>query len=184
MMKTSNKSSQQNTDKSSSSSAESLTVVDDHDQKPNLAVAAPTPPPIVASVNDRIRPLLDCVDRLCHLNIMQEGNQLPTIVVINDKFALNLAELNRLSQHLSYVAEALTTFMRSLSSSKDSLKKILVRGEFDEYPEEKEMHCTARLVEMLDQYSNELHAKIFEKKEDFLMEEINALQETKGIGLA
>ncbi|KAK4377759.1 hypothetical protein RND71_004055 [Anisodus tanguticus] len=45
------------------------------------------------------------------------------------------------------------------------------------------MHCTATPIEMLDQYSNELHSKNFEKKEDSLMEEINALQETKGIGL-
>ncbi|PHU05652.1 Dynamin-related protein 4C [Capsicum chinense] len=109
---------------------------------------------------------------------------LPDIVrKINDKLAANVTELNRLPKHLSSVAEALTAFMRILSSSKDSLKKILVRGEFDGYPDEKEMHCTARLVEMLDQYSNELHAKNLAKKEDFLMEEINALQETKGIGL-
>ncbi|OIS97854.1 dynamin-related protein 4c [Nicotiana attenuata] len=288
---------QQKTDDSSSQSVEVI------DQKPQLAVIAP-PPPIMASVNDRIRPLLDCVDRLRHLNIMQEapqesiilnvlsatvdfptcesirmsqkvdktgertlavvtkadkapegllekvtadevniglgyvcvrnriGNEsyegarsdearlfsthpllskidksmvgipvlaqklvriqatiiskcLPEIVrKINDRLALNLTQLNRLPQHLSSVAEALTAFMRILSSSKDSLKKILLRGEFDEYPEEKEMHCTATLVEMLDQYSNELHSKNFEKKEDFLMEEILDLQETKGIGLA
>ncbi|XP_060175730.1 dynamin-related protein 4C-like [Lycium barbarum] len=109
---------------------------------------------------------------------------LPEIVrKINDKLAANLAELNRLPQHLTSVAEALTAFMRILSSSKDSLKKILLSGEFDEYPEEKEMHCTARLVEMLDQYSDEIHSKRFEKMEDFLMEEIMVLQETKGIGL-
>ncbi|KAH0721106.1 hypothetical protein KY284_006136 [Solanum tuberosum] len=109
---------------------------------------------------------------------------LPDIVRrINDKLAANVAELNRLPKHLSSVAEALTTFMCILSTSKDSLKKILVRGEFDEYPDEKEMHCTARLVEMLDQYSKELDAKNSKKKEDFLMEEIRALEETKGIGL-
>lgn len=109
---------------------------------------------------------------------------LPEIVgKINDKLTSNVAELNRLPQHLSSVAEALTTFMHILSSSKETLKKILLRGEFDEYPEEIEMHCTARLVEMLDQYSIELHSKNLEKKEDFLTEEIMALQETKGIGL-
>ncbi|XP_009779141.1 dynamin-related protein 4C-like [Nicotiana tabacum] len=109
---------------------------------------------------------------------------LPEIVgKINDKLTANVAELNRLPQHLTSVAEALTAFMRILSSSKESLKKVLLRGEFDEYPEEKEMHCTARLVEMLDQYSIDLHSKNFEKKGDFLMEEIMALEETKGIGL-
>ncbi|KAK6778751.1 hypothetical protein RDI58_025469 [Solanum bulbocastanum] len=102
---------------------------------------------------------------------------------INGKLATNMAELNRQPQHLSSVAEALTAFMRILSSFKESIKKILLRGEFDEYPEDKEMHCTARLVEMLDQYSNELHSKNFDEKEDFLTEEIKALQETNGVGL-
>ncbi|KAH6804289.1 Dynamin related protein 4A [Perilla frutescens var. frutescens] len=41
--------------------------------------------PIVSSYNDRIRPLLDAVDRLRHLKIMQEGIQLPTIVVVGDQ---------------------------------------------------------------------------------------------------
>ncbi|KAM3288295.1 hypothetical protein P3S67_021725 [Capsicum chacoense] len=102
---------------------------------------------------------------------------------INDKLSTNLAEINRLPQHLSSMAEALTTFMRILSSFKDSLKKILLRGEFDEYPEEREMHCSTRLVEMLYQFSDELHAKNFDGKEDFLMEEIRALEETNWIGL-
>ncbi|KAM3288293.1 hypothetical protein P3S67_021723 [Capsicum chacoense] len=102
---------------------------------------------------------------------------------INDKLATNLAELNRLPQHLSSMAGALTAFMRILSSFNDSLKKILLRGEFDEYPEETEMHCTTRLVEMLYQFSDELHAKNFDGKEDFLMEEIRALEETNWIGL-
>ncbi|PHT98130.1 Dynamin-related protein 4C [Capsicum chinense] len=84
---------------------------------------------------------------------------------INDKLATNLAELNRLPQHLSSMAEALTTFMRILSSFKDSLKKILLRGEFDEYPEERETHCTTRLVEMLHQFSDELHAKNFDGRD-------------------
>ncbi|KAK4722289.1 hypothetical protein R3W88_012522 [Solanum pinnatisectum] len=89
---------------------------------------------------------------------------LPEIVrKINDRLAANLAELNRLPQHLTSVAEALTAFMCILSSSKDSLKKIILSGEFDEYPDEKEMHSAAM--------------------KGFLMEEVMVLQETKGIGL-
>ncbi|CAH2047644.1 unnamed protein product [Thlaspi arvense] len=41
--------------------------------------------PIVSSYNDRIRPLLDTVDRLRNLNVMREGIQLPTIVVVGDQ---------------------------------------------------------------------------------------------------
>ncbi|GAB4835427.1 Putative dynamin- protein 4A [Ancistrocladus abbreviatus] len=41
--------------------------------------------PIVVSYNDRIRPLLDAVDRLRNLKVMKEGTQLPTIVVVGDQ---------------------------------------------------------------------------------------------------
>nr|GMD14940.1 dynamin-related protein 4C-like [Ipomoea batatas] len=62
-----------------------------------------------------------------------------------------IADLNRLPQNLSTVAEALKAFMRITSSAKESLRKILVRGEFDEYPDEKEMHCTAREILALEE---------------------------------
>lgn len=69
----------------SSSSEYALEVVD---QK-RLAVveqkASGVHAPIVSSVKHRIRPLLDCVDKLRHLNIMQDGIQLPTIVVVGDQ---------------------------------------------------------------------------------------------------
>ncbi|CAH8388319.1 unnamed protein product [Eruca vesicaria subsp. sativa] len=46
---------------------------------------APTQAPIISSYNDYIRPLLDTVDRLRNLNVMKEGIQLPTIVVVGDQ---------------------------------------------------------------------------------------------------
>ncbi|KAA8538983.1 hypothetical protein F0562_025675 [Nyssa sinensis] len=46
-----------------------------------LAVHAP----LVISYNDRIRPLLAAVDKLRYLKVMQEGIQLPTIVVVGDQ---------------------------------------------------------------------------------------------------
>ncbi|GAB4855451.1 hypothetical protein Ancab_024069 [Ancistrocladus abbreviatus] len=53
-------------------------------------------------------------------------------------------------QSFNSVAEALTTFMRILSKAKESLKKIFIKGEYDEYPDDKEMHCSAHLAEMLN----------------------------------
>ncbi|KAF2313361.1 hypothetical protein GH714_010566 [Hevea brasiliensis] len=41
--------------------------------------------PLVSSYNDHIRPLLDAVDKLRHLKVMNEGIQLPTIVVVGDQ---------------------------------------------------------------------------------------------------
>jgi len=41
--------------------------------------------PLAASYNDRIRPLLDAIDKLRNLKVMKEGIQLPTIVVVGDQ---------------------------------------------------------------------------------------------------
>ncbi|KAF6171113.1 hypothetical protein GIB67_020592 [Kingdonia uniflora] len=61
----------------------------------------------------------------------------------------------------------------------------MVRGEFDEYPDEVNMHCTARMAEMLDEYSKELQSKFHKEitADKFLMDEIRVLLETRGIGL-
>ncbi|KAF8038495.1 hypothetical protein BT93_B1136 [Corymbia citriodora subsp. variegata] len=110
---------------------------------------------------------------------------LPEVVKkINDKLTTNVAELRKLPKTLSSVAEAMTAFMQILWSAKESLRKILVRGEFDEYPEEKKMHCTARLVEMLNQYSDELqNCAENDPRTKFLLEELEVLEEAKGIWL-
>ncbi|XP_030478489.2 putative dynamin-related protein 4A [Cannabis sativa] len=41
--------------------------------------------PIVSSFNDKIRPVLDAVDKLRNLAVMEEGIQLPTIVVVGEQ---------------------------------------------------------------------------------------------------
>ncbi|KAH7511356.1 hypothetical protein FEM48_ZijujUnG0022700 [Ziziphus jujuba var. spinosa] len=66
----------------------------------------------------------------------------------------------------------------------ESLRKILLRGEFDEYPDDKRMHCTARLIEMINQFSDQLHSSVEnDPMRDFLMEEIRILEEAKEVGL-
>ncbi|KAF9590505.1 hypothetical protein IFM89_035714 [Coptis chinensis] len=78
----------------------------------------------------------------------------------------------------------MTVFMQILGSTKESLRKILVRGEFDEYLDDSEMHCTVRMAEMLDKYTKLLQPSSDESAKDkFLMEEIAVLEETKLIGL-
>ncbi|KAI8025040.1 Dynamin-related protein 4C [Camellia lanceoleosa] len=87
-------------------------------------------------------------------------------------------------QNLSSVVEAMTVFMRIIGLSKESLRKFFLRGEFDEFPDEKNMHCTARLAEMLNEYSEELQKSAVNKStENFLMDEIWVLDGRKGIGL-
>ncbi|CAH8388190.1 unnamed protein product [Eruca vesicaria subsp. sativa] len=62
----------------SRTSSSSLAIVE---AKLDDKKVVPIDAPIVSSYNDRIRPLLDTVDRLRNLNVMKEGIQLPTIVV-------------------------------------------------------------------------------------------------------
>ena len=42
-------------------------------------------PPLGSSFNDKIRPILDAVDKLRRMNVTQEGIPLPTIVVVGDQ---------------------------------------------------------------------------------------------------
>ncbi|KAL0393554.1 UNVERIFIED_CONTAM: Dynamin-related protein 4C [Sesamum latifolium] len=112
---------------------------------------------------------------------------LPEIVrKINDKLSANIEDLNKLPKHLNSVAEAMTTFMHILGSAKESLRKITLQGEFDEYKDATEMHCTARLAEMLNQYSTDLQSKKYvdnDPRKNFLLDEMKVLEETKSIGL-
>ncbi|KAG6751202.1 hypothetical protein POTOM_045721 [Populus tomentosa] len=108
---------------------------------------------------------------------------LPDIVrKINEKLKASISELNRIPRRLLSVAEVMAAFMGIIGSSKESLRKLLVRGETDEYPDEKNMHCAARLVEMLNQFSTELH-NCSDHTKNFMMNEIEVLKETKGIEL-
>ncbi|TYH89798.1 hypothetical protein ES332_A13G007200v1 [Gossypium tomentosum] len=76
------------------------------------------------------------------------------------------------------------TMMRIIQAAKESLKKLLWRGEFDEYPEDNTKHGTARFVEMLNRFSDELHnCEESNLSKDFLTEEIKVLEDVKGIEL-
>lgn len=103
---------------------------------------------------------------------------------ISDKLNSNLQELKATPGHLS-LTQAMTAFMQIIGSAKESLRKILLRGEFDEYPDDKGMHCTARVAEKLNQYADQLQVNRveYEPKENILMDEIGLLMETKGTGL-
>ncbi|KAK7318863.1 hypothetical protein RJT34_03570 [Clitoria ternatea] len=123
--------------------------------------------------------------KLVQVQAMIISKTLPDIVKkINEKLSSNLTELENLPVNLSSVADAMTAFVHILGLAKDSLRKILLRGEFDEYPDDKYMHCTARLVEMLDSYSVDLYNSTeSDSTRNFLKDEIEVLEEAKWIGL-
>ncbi|XP_019163529.1 PREDICTED: dynamin-related protein 4C-like [Ipomoea nil] len=74
------------------------------------------------------------------------------------------------------MAEVLTALVRILNSSKNSLRKILVTGDFEEYSEETDMHCTIKLMEMLNQYTAGFKSGSLENNGTFLMDEIAELE--------
>lgn len=110
---------------------------------------------------------------------------LPDIVKkINMKLNANVSELNSLPQKVSTVPEAIATFMRIVGLSRESLKDLFVRGEFGEYPDDKNMHCSARLAEFLDKFLEEIKvSSVNNSSEKFLIDEIKELQEAKAISL-
>ncbi|KAK9109656.1 hypothetical protein Sjap_017716 [Stephania japonica] len=50
-------------------------------------------------------------------------------------------------------------FVKVIGSAKESLAMLLLRGEYDELLDDKTMHCAARIVELLDEYSQQLHSR-------------------------
>ncbi|KAM1514509.1 hypothetical protein COP2_013993 [Malus domestica] len=90
--------------------------------------------------------------RLVQIQAIGIARNLPEIVKkINEKLNSSLAELNKMPKSLTSVAEAMTAFMQIIGSAKKSLRKFLLRGEFEEYSDDRHMHCTVRMVDMLNQ---------------------------------
>ncbi|XP_057419518.1 dynamin-related protein 4C-like [Lotus japonicus] len=141
--------------------------------------------PLLSKIDKSIVGIPVLAQKLVQVQATIISKTLPEIVKkINEKLASNLSELEKLPPNLSSIADAMTTFMHIVGLSKDSLRKILLMGDFGEFSEEKEMHCTARLVEMLDKYAKNLNkCSESEPTKDFLVEEIRMLEEAKMIGL-
>lgn len=142
--------------------------------------------PLLSKISKSMVGIPVLAEKLVQIQAAIISKCLPDIIrKINEKLGANVAEMNKLPQNLTSIAQAMTAFLRILSLAKDSLRKIFLRGDFDEYPDEKHMHCTARLAEMLSSYSHELQSKCSENYSNrkFLMDEIGILEEAKGIGL-
>ncbi|XP_004298586.1 PREDICTED: dynamin-related protein 4C-like [Fragaria vesca subsp. vesca] len=141
--------------------------------------------PLLSKIDKSIVGIPVLAQKLVQIQATSIARNLPEIVKkINDRLNDCLNELNQMPRSLSSISEAMTAFMQIIGCAKESLRKVLLRGEFDEYADDKKMHCTARLVEMLNQYSDDLYRCVeSDPKINFLMDEIKILEEAKGIAL-
>lgn len=141
--------------------------------------------PLLSKINKSMVGVPVLAQRLVQLQALIISKTLPEMLrKINEKLNSQLSELESLPKNLTSAADAMAAFMHITGLVKESLRKILIRGEFDEYPEDKTMHCTARLVEKLDDYSKDLHeCPESNHKDNILMDEILLLEEAKWIGL-
>ncbi|XP_020582157.1 dynamin-related protein 4C-like [Phalaenopsis equestris] len=122
--------------------------------------------------------------KLMRIQAQSIAKYLPDIVKqINEKLSHNVSDLDAMPEQLVSVGDALRAFMQITSKTKEMLRKLLIRGEFDDFPIDKQMHGTARLSEMLNAYAKELPNDIPMNKKFFLMEEIELLEESRGIWL-
>ncbi|KAJ1254189.1 hypothetical protein BS78_K108100 [Paspalum vaginatum] len=92
--------------------------------------------------------------------------------------------LYQMPPDLNNTGDAVRAFFHIVKKVCSSLEKILVRGEFDGYPDDCYFHGTARVAEMLNRYAKKLPRECPRRTDElFLMEEMDILEETMGINL-
>ncbi|KAG7588162.1 Dynamin GTPase effector [Arabidopsis suecica] len=139
--------------------------------------------PMLSLIDDDIVGIPVLAHKLTQIQGMMISRCLPEIErKINEKMEISVLEFNKLPIVMASTGEALMALMDVIGSAKESLLRILVQGDFSEYPDDQNMHCTARLAEMLNGFSDNLQAQS-QVASEFLMDEIKILEECKCIGL-
>jgi len=139
--------------------------------------------PVLSLIDEDIVGIPVLAQKLMLIQSSMIARCLPKIVSkINQKLDTAVLELNKLPMVMASTGEALMALMDIIGSAKESLLRVLLQGDFSEYPDDQNMHCTARLADMLSQFSDSLQAKPKEVTE-FLMDEIKILDECKCVGL-
>ncbi|KAL8556847.1 hypothetical protein ACS0TY_004353 [Phlomoides rotata] len=141
--------------------------------------------PLLSKIDKSIVGIPVLAERLMKIQATIIAKCLPEIVrKINENLTANIEEKSKMPKSLASVADAMSTFMDMLCSAKETLRKIILQGEFDEFPDDTNMHCTARLSEMINKFSEELQSAVGNDADSgFLVHEMKVLEETKAIGL-
>ncbi|XP_038984915.1 dynamin-related protein 4C-like [Phoenix dactylifera] len=138
--------------------------------------------PLLSRIDKSIVGIPVLAQRLMQIQAASIAKSLPDIVKkINDKLSQHISELDEMPENLRSIGDATRVLLHMLSTSKESLRRLLIRGEFDDFPDDASMHATARMAEMLAKFFKELPSDCPSADERFLMEEIAVLEEAKGI---
>ncbi|KAJ9549082.1 hypothetical protein OSB04_021625 [Centaurea solstitialis] len=118
--------------------------------------------------------------RLVEIQSMILSKHFPgNIKKIDEELDSSVTELKKLSPTM---ADAATALVGQVFSLKESLHKILIRGELDElYEDDNQMHCKARLLEMLNKFSEDLYSSSESPGGSFMAEEIEVLKTANGV---
>jgi GTP-binding protein EngB required for normal cell division len=130
--------------------------------------------PLLSKIDKSMVGIPVLAQRLMQIQAAIIAKCLPDIVKqINDRLSRSSSELEQMPPDLNNVADAVRAFFHIVKRACASLEKILVRGEFDEYPDDRHFHGTARIAEMLNEYAKKLPAECPRRGADpFLMEEV------------
>ncbi|KAL0718721.1 hypothetical protein Bca4012_068044 [Brassica carinata] len=139
--------------------------------------------PTLSMIDENIVGVPVLAQKLIQIQTTMIARCLPEIVrKINHKMETADVELKKLPMVMASTGEALMTLMDIIGSAKESLLRVLIQGDFSEFPDNHSMHGTARLADMLSKFSDDLQAKP-KKVREFLMDEIKVLEECKCVGL-
>ncbi|PWA66765.1 dynamin central domain-containing protein [Artemisia annua] len=139
--------------------------------------------PLLSKIDKSMVGILALANKLVKIQSEIISKYLPDIVKkVNERLKASISDLNKLPVTFTTVSDAMFAFSQIVGSLKETLQRILIRGEFDQYQNYKQMHCNARLVEMLDAFSRELNTSI-RFSQNFLVEEMELLEEGNGIRL-
>ncbi|RLN19841.1 dynamin-related protein 4C-like [Panicum miliaceum] len=141
--------------------------------------------PLLSKIDKSMVGIPVLAQRLMQIQATIIARCLPDIVKqINDRLIRSRTELDQMPPDLNDTGDAVRAFFHIVKKVCTSLEKILVRAEFDDYPDDCYFHGTARIAGMLNRYAMKLPTECPKHSDElFLMEEIRVLQETMGINL-
>ncbi|KAF3339929.1 Dynamin-related protein 4C [Carex littledalei] len=140
--------------------------------------------PLLSQIDKSMTGIPVLAQRLTQIQASIIAKCLPDIVKkVDGKLNRSMSELNGMPQKLSTVVDGLKAILHIIKVLRESLEKSLIKGEYDEFPDEKSLHGAARIYEMLASYSSKLPSNCPTTNDLFLMEEVSVLEEAKGIWL-